>query len=227
MIRRTLARATALVSAGAFAAFPLLRPWGDKTGDPLAMAEAFASPAWVASHSLGMLAWVTLAATLALGAGPDRWSRAAAWGAGLGAAAILPYYGAETFGLNGLATTALAGGDLGTLVAAQEAIRSGSVQSTAFGAGLLLLAGAGVALAVDTWRSGGVRRWVGVPSALGLAAYLPQFFAADAVRQAHGVALGVALAGWALAHARGGADSETAVAVADRRADTPRTPATV
>jgi hypothetical protein len=182
--------------AAAFAAFPLVRPWGDKAGDPRAMVDAFASSRWLIAHSLGMLAWVLLTATLVALARADRWSRASAWAAGVGTAAVLPYYGSETFGLHGLATTAPTDGDIGIVVAAQETIRGGAVASTTFGLGLLLLGIAGAALATTTWRTAPSHRWLGIPLGLGLLTYLPQFFAPNIVRQAHGVALALAIALW-------------------------------
>ena len=195
MTTRPLTRLLGLVSAAAFAAFPLVRPWGDKSGDPRAMVDAFASPRWLIAHSLGMLAWVLLTATLVSLAHTDRWSRASAWVAGVGTAAVLPYYGSETFGLHGLATAARTG-DVGLVVAAQESIRMGALAATCFGLGLALLAAAGVAAAVSTWRSSTSRGWVAIPFSLGLVTYLPQFFASDIVRQGHGLALALAIALW-------------------------------
>ena len=123
MASRPLPLLLGLGSAAAFAAFPLVRPWGDKSGDVRAMAEAFASPGWVIAHSSGMFAWVLLAAALATLAGADRWPRRSAWAAAVGAAAVLPYYGAETFGLHGLARAALDEGNLPLVWAAQELVR--------------------------------------------------------------------------------------------------------
>jgi hypothetical protein len=162
------------------------------------MVNAFASARWVIAHSLGMTAWVLLTATLVTLAGTDRWSRATAWVAGVGTAAVLPYYGAETFGLHGLATTARTESDITLVVAAQEAIRGGAVAATSFALGLLLLAVAGAAIMVLTWRSRTSHRWLGVPLGLGLLTYLPQFFAPNVVRQAHGVALAIGIAVWLL-----------------------------
>jgi hypothetical protein len=197
MTTRPLTRLLGLVSAAGFAAFPLVRPWGDTSGDPQAMVDAFASPRWLIAHSSGMVAWVLLTATLVSLAGTDRWSRASAWVAGVGTAAVLPYYGSETFGLHGLATAAHPG-DAGLIVAAQESIRMGALAATCFGLGLVLLAAAGVAVAVSTWRSSTSRRWVAIPFGLGLLTYLPQFFTPGIVRQAHGIALALAIALWLL-----------------------------
>jgi hypothetical protein len=195
MTTRPLTRLLGLISAAAFAAFPLVRPWGDKSGDPQAMVDAFASPRWLIAHSMGMIAWVLLTATLVSLAGTDRWSRASAWMAGLGTAAVLPYYGSETFGLHGLATAARTA-DIGLVATAQETIRTGALAATCFALGLLLLAAAGVAVATSTWRSSSSHRWLAIPFGLGLVTYLPQFFTPNIVRQAHGLALALAIALW-------------------------------
>lgn len=195
MATRLVTRLLGITSAAAFAAFPLIRPWGDKSGDPLAMVDAFASPRWLIAHSLGMIAWVLLTATLVSLARTDRWSHATPWFAGVGTAAVLPYYGSETLGLHGLATAARTDADFGLVSTAQETIRSGAVAATCFGLGLLLLAAAGVAVATSTWRSSS-RRWLAIPFGLGLVTYLPQFFTPDIVRQIHGLALALAIALW-------------------------------
>jgi len=195
MTTRPITRLLGLVSAAAFAAFPLVRPWGDTSGDPKAMVEAFASPRWLMAHSLGMIAWVLLTATLVSLARTDRWSRATAWVAAMGTAAVLPYYGSETFGLHGLATAAHTDGEVSLVSTAQETIRSGALAATCFGLGLLLLAAAGVAVATSTWRSSS-RRWRAIPFGLGLVTYLPQFFTPDIVRQIHGLAFALAIALW-------------------------------
>lgn len=197
-----LARLAALGSGAAFAAFPLLRPWGDRSGTDRALAEALAAPAWVASHAAGMLAWVALAAALILGRGGTRAGRLAAVTAALGTAAVLPYYGAETFGLAGVARTALDEGDLRLVAPAAHAIRGDAVAMTGFALGLALLAAAGVALAVAARGASPRHRGAAVAVAAGLLTYLPQFVTPGAVRQGHGLALGAALALFALTWAK-------------------------
>lgn len=187
----------ALGSGLAFAAFPLLRPWGDTGGGPLDMAAAFASEWWVAAHVSGMLGWALLAAALLSGANGAGTRRAAA-AVAAGVAALLPYYGAEAFALHVLGEAALATGDP-ALAALEEPIRADPWAMTLFGTGLLL-AGVGVLAFAVLARRGGVRgSGVLLGGAVLIALYLPQFFAPDVVRVAHGLLLGLALAAWAVA----------------------------
>ena len=67
-----------------------------------------------------------------------------------------------------------------------------------FGLGLVALAGAGVAIAVAQWRTG-YRRWAGLPLAVGLVCYLPQFFLPAEGRIAHGVLMLAGALVWAAA----------------------------
>lgn len=105
-----------------------------------------------------------------------------AW-AGAGFAAL--YFGAEIFGLRTLAQAALRDGEpvpLGDV----EALRMQPGAVVLFGAGLLLLAVAGVLLAVALWQAEPGPRWAGVPLAAGLVLVLPQFFGGPGLRVVHG-----------------------------------------
>src|SRR5690554_3096992 len=116
-VRRGGPAALALAGA-AFIAYPALRPYSDET--TLAGAEAMASPAWVVSHVLGIAGFVLVALGIAMtlrGRLAGRRSTALAW---LGAALVLPYYGAETFGLQVIAQHALAEDSTAVLVLAEE-----------------------------------------------------------------------------------------------------------
>ncbi|MGW2093112.1 hypothetical protein [Promicromonospora sukumoe] len=202
--------AVAFVAAGvAFLLFPVLRPWPDETVASADLATAFASDRWVVSHLLGILGLGLMAPallglrTLLVGAGgagtgspgvrSATWALVTAW-AGAGFAAL--YFGAEIFGIRTLAEAALRDGDLG-LLADVEVLRMQPWAVTLFGAGLLLLAVAGVLLAVALWRSGARAsgsqgagahpRWIGLPLALGLVLVLPQFFGGPELRVTHGV----------------------------------------
>lgn len=183
--------ATALAVAGAlFFAYPALRPYADES--TLGGAAAMSSTAWVASHLFGVAAFVLVAFGLIRTSLPGRSGRVATVSAWLGTVLVLPYYGAETFGLQVIAQRALDDGDASLLTLAED-LRLGAVPVTMFGAGLLALAVAGVALVVATWRGGPLPRLAGLLAGAGLALYLPQFFAAPALRIGHGVLLGAGL----------------------------------
>jgi hypothetical protein len=199
------AGAILLVIAGAlFLAFPLVRPWVPEDVATPELAAAFASNRWIAAHLCGAAGFLLLPpALLALrgrlaethGRAPASGAVVASW---LGAGLVLPYFGAETFGIHAIARDAVATGGLDFLPTI-EAIRTQPVAMTLFGLGLLAVGAAGVLVAVAAWR-GLTPRWVGVVIAAGLVLYLPQFFLAPAGRIAHGalLAAGCWLLAWAL-----------------------------
>ncbi|NLS09475.1 hypothetical protein HGQ17_05525 [Nesterenkonia sp. MY13] len=199
-----LAGGLAVLSGLAFATFPILRPWGDKEVDDdgsanvEAMAEAFADPFWVISHVSGMLGWaLLLAAVIATPAV----ALTAKLLLGLGVSALLPFYGAETFGLHVVAAAAQERGDL-SLLDLEEAIRGEATALGLFGAGLIIAAVAITLVARDAWRSPRMR-WAGFPLAVLIALYLPQFFAPDALRILHGLLLVGGCLLWAVQQAGG------------------------
>ncbi len=145
-----------LVATGVLmAAYLALRPHGDHgaTLDRDA-AEAFASPWWVVAHLCGMFALAQLARLALrvddLAGGVS--GAVARWASLAGLVLVLPYYGAETFGLHAIGAAAV-DGDLATLELADE-VRNHPAAMTLFGLGLLLLAVGAVAAAL-AWR-----RWV-------------------------------------------------------------------
>jgi hypothetical protein len=184
----------ALVAAGVlFALYPVVRPWGDATA--AGSAAAFASPAWVVAHLAAVAGFVLLSLGLlsvraAVAGGPGaRAGGAAVVAAWLGTGLTLPYYGAETFALHALGRRVVDTGDDSLLGLADE-IRMGAAQLTTFGIGLALLGAGAVLGAVAVWRSGALLRWSAIPVAVGMAVYLPQFFAPPSLRGAHGVLVG-------------------------------------
>ena len=190
---RRAGAASFALAAAALATYPALRPYADE--HTLAGAEAWASSAWVWSHALGMVGFIALAA----GARalwrlrPSTDARAAGLAAGamwFGVSLILPYYGAETFGLTVIGERAVATGDE-SMVALAETFRYGAVPLAFFTVGLLSIALAGVALAVALRRSPGAVRLGATLVATALVLYLPQFFLAPALRMAHGALLAV------------------------------------
>jgi hypothetical protein len=192
----------ALVAAGVgFVLFPVLRPWPDESVADPALAAAFASDRWVAAHLCGILA-IALVAPAALGlrrvlhAGDSTRSVARRLDAAVACAwagALLSalYFGAETFGIQAVAEAALAPGDPTStaFLDTVTAIRSGPTATAIFGTGLLLIAAAGVLVALAVRRTSWP--WGGLPFAAGLVLLLPQFWGGPGLRIAHGVLLGV------------------------------------
>lgn len=105
---------------------------------------------------------------------------------------VLPYYGAEAFGLNAIGRLAVQTHD-GSGIAAANMFRYQPVAMTIFAVGLLLLAAAGVRLLLTLRRRTGWSRFGLVLTGLALVAYLPQFFVPIEGRIVHGIVLGAGL----------------------------------
>ncbi|GLB62638.1 hypothetical protein NCCP2495_05160 [Dietzia sp. NCCP-2495] len=192
------------VTTGALMAFYLLaRPYGDAGGaETAAAADAFASPMWIWSHLAGATALVLLAALWALAStGAIRWAALA------GVAMVLPYYGAETFALHAIGIRALSDPAALALV---PAIRNDPAALPLFGLGLIALAVAGIAAALQKMRTQndgpgrGRLAWALLPLAVVAALFLPQFFLPAPGRITYGLlfAAAAAVAAYAI---RGGA----------------------
>ncbi|MGX7669522.1 hypothetical protein [Plantactinospora sp. DSM 117369] len=193
---RTRPGALLFAAAGAlFVLYPAIRPWDDES-TPAGAIAAMSSTAWVASHLFAMIGFILLPLGLlalrrAVDSTPGERPAVAAMLTGwIGAGLVLPYYGAEDFGLNALAREA-AEGQRFDLLAVVETVRFSPVASTTFGIGLLALGIGAVLAAVAVWRSGTLTRYSGIPFALGFALFLPQFFTPAAVRITHGVLVGI------------------------------------
>jgi hypothetical protein len=193
---RIRAGAVALAAAGVlFLAYPALRPWHDEGTVPGATAS-MSSTAWVTAHFLAMLGFILLPlGLLALHSvlAPSRaepLALTAAVLAWIGSGLVLPYYGAEDFGLHAIARSAGPRADLLTLV---DAVRDQPLAVTIFGIGLLLLAAAAIVAAIAVWRSNMLPRTSAILCATGMALFLPQFFTPAAVRIAHGIVLAAGL----------------------------------
>ncbi|GAB3968031.1 hypothetical protein GCM10027615_18890 [Plantactinospora veratri] len=185
-----------LAATGAlFVLYPASRPWNDES-TPAGAIASMSSTAWVASHLFAMIGFILLPlGLLALrravdGTPGERPAVAALLTGWTGAGLVLPYYGAEDFGLNALARAA-ADGERFDLLAVVEAVRFGPAASATFVLGLLALGVGAVLAAVAVWRSGRLARYSGIPFALGFALFLPQFFTPAAVRITHGVLVGI------------------------------------
>ena len=191
---RIRAGAVALAVGGVlFLAYPALRPWHDE--DTVAGATAsMSSNAWVAAHFFAMVGFILLplgllavrAAVAATRVEPAAMLAAILGWIGVGL--TLPYYGAEDFGLHGIAGPHGRGADL---LAVVKAVRYQPLAVTIFGAGLLLIAAAAIVAAVAVWRCGVLPRASALLFAIGFALYLPQFFTPEAVRIGHGVLVAV------------------------------------
>ncbi len=198
-----------LIAGVSFFLYPAVRPFSDEAS--LQGAAAFASQSWLLAHTLAMAGFVTLSLGL-LGL----WNHLRATAAGLlagaalllswiGTGLILPYYGAETFGLHTLGQEALRRQDAAVLALA-KAIRWQEGLWFIL-PGLLALAVGAVTLAVAVWRSAVLPKWTGIPLAAGLVLFLPQFFTPQAVRLGHGalMLLGCLLLAWGVTASKGGA----------------------
>lgn len=192
--RVSLGALSLAVSGILFVLYPLLRPFSDESS--LQGAAAFASPAWIVAHLLAAVAFILLTLGL-LGlhialqqTAVERLAFLALVVNWIGVGLILPYYGAEMFGLRALGQEALRQHST-ALLALVDAVRLGP-GAIVFVAGLLLLAVGAILVASAVWRSGTLSRWSGIPFALGFVLYLPQFFGSQPLRVAHGllVALG-------------------------------------
>ena len=193
------------VAGLALAAYPALRPYGPEQG--LAGAADFGSNLWLTAHALGMLGFVSLAFGLRAAAARTPWTwtgrpvRETETRAWLAVALLLPYYGAEAYGLNQIGRYATEHGNAGVLDVA-DAFRYAPFEITTFTLGLFALVLVGGRLAHGMWRSGTVGRVGGLLAGLGLATYLPQFFGTPGLRVAHGLVLGLGLLLIAYAAAR-------------------------
>lgn len=179
-VRTTLTPVLLAVTGVLFVVYPVVRPYSDETSS--AGAVALGSAAWIASHVFAMVGFVLLGLVMLFlgeqlaatpGQRPARVATVLTW---VGVGLTLPYYGAEAFGLNAIA---------------ERAVRYGPVQAVMFGGGLLLLAAGAIAAAVAVRRYGLVPSWSGVPLAVGLALFIPQFFGPPSLRIAHGVLVGI------------------------------------
>jgi hypothetical protein len=185
------------------AAYLLLRPYGDAAGgDTPAAAAAFASARWIAAHVAGALGLASFAlSALRLADITDgRLPRIARSAGLLGAALVLPYYGAETFALHVLGRRAGAG-DTASLALVAE-VREQPVAVAMFAVGLLALAVSGLTFALAWSRSRRAPRWAAWPLGLAVALVLPQFYLPPTGRMAFGVAYLVAALVLAAAAAR-------------------------
>lgn len=200
------------LAAALFVLYPAVRPWHDESTQD-SLTASLTSGAWAPSHFFAMLGFIVvplglLALRSAVAAtSAERLALAAAVVTWIGGGLVLPYYGAEAFGLHAVATAPDAASL--DLVALKDS-RFGGLALTMFGTGLILLAVGAVLAAVAVWRSGVLSRGSGILFAIGFALFLPQFFTPAPVRIGHGVLLGIGCAWLGAALWRSGTRAETA-----------------
>ena len=179
-----------LAASGAcFLLYPAIRPFSDETS--LSGAAAFASSAWFLAHSLAMAGFVLLAlGSLGVylylrdtaGSTPAILSLVLSW---IGIGLTLPYYGAETFGLQAVGRDALRQQNAAAMPLANSIRLEEGIWFIMLG---LLCLGVGTTLlAVALWRSHRFPGWSGIPLAVGFALFIPQFLTPQPVRIAHGL----------------------------------------
>lgn len=211
---RTRLGALALAVAGVlFALYPATRPWYDESTVDGAT-RAMSSDWWVASHLFAMIGFILVTLGLLAVREAVRRTRAerlafvavvTGW---IGVGLVLPYYGAEDFGLHAIASEYAAGQHL-DLLELVDMIRYNPVSITTFGLGLITVGVSAVLTAVAVWRSGVLPRPSGILFALGFALFLPQFYTPAAVRIGHGLLVAVGSVWLALALWRSRADSSS------------------
>jgi len=181
------------ISALLLAAFPLVRPFGDRTPNATLVVETYASASWVISHMLGALGFVLLPVGLfglytSLRGGPVE-NRALqglvlSW---LGVGLFLPIFGSEAFALRAIGKAALDQNNVDLLMLAHST-RMGP-QFGFLVSGLSLLAIGAILTGVAVWKSATLPRWSGVLLAVGLALFLPLL--PQLVRVVDGLLIGV------------------------------------
>lgn len=177
------------------AAYLVLRPYGDVPASttPTA-ARAFASPWWIVAHLCGAFAIASFGQLTLRLADVDR-SLPARLGrsAGLaGTVLVLPYYGAETFGLHALGQRALEADPAALELV--DVVRDQAAAVTMFVVGLLLLGLAGILIGLTWQRRGGRMAWAAWPLGLMVAAIAPQFYLPPGGRAAFGLAYAMSAA---------------------------------
>jgi hypothetical protein len=183
IVQATRPRLTAvfLVLSGIFfTLFPVIRPFFDESSSDAA--AGFASAGWILGHACGMAGFILLGLGF-LGTylhlqqtSAERRGFLALVLCWIGAGLTLPFFGAESFGLQVIGQAAQAQGQTQSgleILRMANQVRFGPGLGF-IGAGLLLVAAAAILLATAVWKSGLRPRWGGIPLAVGLVVYMPQ-----------------------------------------------------
>lgn len=193
VLRIRLSASFLVISGILFVLYPSIRPFSDETS--LQGATAFASTNWLVAHILAIVAFTLLPLGLLgmynslQGTAVNSLTYWAVVLCMIGIGLTLPFYGGETFGLHAIGQEAIRQ-QAATLVRLATDIRSGT-GLVMFLVGLLLLAIAAILLAIAIWRSGRYPKWSGIPFAIGMGLYLPQFFVGQPFRVAHGMLVAI------------------------------------
>jgi hypothetical protein len=188
-VRVRLGAAAFAIAGVLFVLYPAIRPFSDET--TLQGAAAFASTAWIVAHMLAMVGFVLVTIGLLglyVAVRATAAEAIAFWALAVGLAGVgllLPFYGAEAFGLHAIGQEAVRQHSV-ALVGLASVVRSGP-ELIMFLIGLLLLAASGIMTAAAIWRSGSLAKWSGVPLAAGFTLYIPQFFGNQPIRVTHGL----------------------------------------
>lgn len=185
-----------------FVLYPAVRPFSDEVS--LQGAAAFGSTAWIVAHSFAIVGFVLVVLGLfgtylrlqhTRGEGPALLGLLLSW---IGVGLVLPFYGAEVFGLHAIGQEALKENNAG-LVSLASSVR-GEPGIWFILSGLVLLGLGVIASASGMWRSGILTKWIGIPLAVGFALYIPQYTAPQYLRVAHGllITVGCVLIAWNL-----------------------------
>jgi hypothetical protein len=204
--------ALSLAIAGVcFALYPAIRPFSDESS--LQAAEAFATFSWLLAHSLAMVGFILLSLGLLgwhsqlLRTRADRLGTTALVVIWIGVGLTLPYYGAETFALRAVGQEALRQNNADLVATLANSIRYGE-GIWFFGPGLLAIAAGAILFAIAVWKSDVLTKWSGIPLAVGLALFLPQFYTPQPTRIAHGllIMMGCWLIAWGMTSLRPAVD---------------------
>jgi hypothetical protein len=191
--RFCLSAAAFSVAGILFALYPAIRPFSDEAS--LQGAAAFASAEWLIAHILAVVAFTLLPLGL-LGlelamqkAVSERQAYRAVVLSLIGVGLTLPFYGGEAYGLRAIGQEAIER-ESAALLSQAAIVRSGAGLGV-FLMGLLLLAIATVMTAVAVWKSDQFSKYSGIPLAVGVGLYIPQFFWTQPLRVAHGVLVAI------------------------------------
>ena len=182
------------ISSLLLAAFPLVRPFGDRSGNSAVIAGTFGSTPWLVAHILGGLGFVLLPVglfamfTFLRGSHVEHRAARGLLVSWIGLGLMLPtVFGTEPFALRAIGQAAVQQRNT-DLLAIATAIRAGP-QARFFFPGLLLLAIGAIVMGTAVWNSGSLPRWSGVVLAIGLAVFFPLF--PRAIRIVDGLLIGI------------------------------------